>query len=650
VHESGQGQLALAAATGEETARPARGRAALRRLLTVVTVAALTIGLFWGYLLQSRTQAANSDASGMVLQGWDLVHGNLLLRGWAMADVSFYTFEVPLDGLISLVYGLRADVVHVAAALEYALLVLFAALVAAGSGRDRRRGVREGWVRGLIAGGIVAAPAAYPGAHILLLGPDHTQIGVPVLATLLVVDLLRPRRWLSAIAAALLVYLMLTWAQLDDPVAEFAGAAPLALACATPLVALPIRRLVGWIRRRFGRPATPSLGWRDELARQRYDLLLFVGAVLSYVLSKRMVAAIASAGGYYVHAIPNNAGKAQYSNLTLLGGQVRALGKNLMYLFGANFWGDQQPAAYGYVHMVGIALALLGLLVAIWKWPRANRVTRTLTLAVLIVLAAGAVSPLMTAISGAHEVAIVLPLSAALAGRCLGPWLAGRRPSSAAEQAEPSEPASAAEPDDSAGPAEPAGSRLRRSGRIGSAARVAAACVLVVAGVGYLADLGYNASQQSSPAVDQSLADWLVAHNLTSGIGGYWDANITSLDSGGQVRIAPVTDGASYGYLWVAKPAWFDASTTSANFIIAHTGQLGAGYVYMKSATDWYGKPAAIYYFGQTVVLVYDQNLLGSLIQPVLSQLDSPGKLARPPLDGAQQVATARLIIDLSAE
>ncbi len=76
-------------------------------------------GLFWGYLLQSRTQGANSDSADMVLQGWDMVqHGNLLLRGWVMADVSFYTFEIPIDGLVSAVYGLRTDVIHVAVGLR----------------------------------------------------------------------------------------------------------------------------------------------------------------------------------------------------------------------------------------------------------------------------------------------------------------------------------------------------------------------------------------------------------------------------------------------------------------------------------------------------------------------------------------------------
>ena len=162
----------------------------------------------------------------MVLQGWQMMHGHLLLRGWLLADVSFYTFEVPLDGLISVVYGLRSDVIHVAAAAEYALLVLFAALVAAGASRDRRRGGREAWVRGLIAAGIMVAPGANPGAHVLLLAPDHTGIGVPVLIALLVVDRVRPSRLLPVLGTALLVGLLLIWAQLDDPVAEFSCAAP----------------------------------------------------------------------------------------------------------------------------------------------------------------------------------------------------------------------------------------------------------------------------------------------------------------------------------------------------------------------------------------------------------------------------------------
>ena len=561
----------------------------------MVAVAALTVGLFWAYLFQSRTQAVNSDAAGMVLQGWDLLHGNLLLRGWFMADVSFYTFEIPLDGLVAMVDGLRADVVHVTAAAEYALLVLFAALLAAGSARDRRRGGREAWVRALIAAGVMVAPGEVPGAHVLLLAPDHTGIGVPVLVTLLVVDRVRPRRLLPVLATALLVGLLLIWAQLDDPVAEFGCALPLGLACAAPLAAVPFRRLADRIRARRGGPVTAPLPWRREAAQRGYDIALVAAAAASYGLTQLAISAINRAGGFNLHAIP---GGVQFSDV---GGRLGTLGQNLMYLFGANFWGTPQAPYLGYLHLAGVAVALLGLLIAIWSWPGADRVTRALVITILVVLGAATVTPLTQPVSGAHEIAIVLPLAAALAGRGIGPWLAGRR---AAER--------------------PPAGQSARAALMGRAARVATACVLVAAGAGYLSDLGYNAAQPSNPAVNQSLADWLVAHKLTSGLGGYWDANVTSLDSGGKVRIAPVVDG-TYGYLWVSKAAWFDPKVYSANFIIAHEQRLGAGYEFVNEAIDRYGKPAQEYHLGTTVVLVYHRNLLRSVIQPV------PGYTRTPP-------------------
>ena len=72
---------------------------------------------------------------------------------------------MPLDGLIAVVRGLQSDVIHVAAAAEYALLVLFAAL--GGGGRQSRpaAGRARGVGPGLIAAGIMVAPGAYPGQH-----------------------------------------------------------------------------------------------------------------------------------------------------------------------------------------------------------------------------------------------------------------------------------------------------------------------------------------------------------------------------------------------------------------------------------------------------------------------------------------------------
>ena len=411
---------------GEEQTRPARQRTGVWRLAAVGAVAALTVGLFWAYLLQSRSQAANSDAAAQALQGWDLVHGHLLLSGWYLSDVSFYTFEVPLDGLIAVVYGLRSDVIHVAAAAEYALLVLFAALVAAGASCDRRRGGREAWVRGLIAAGIMVAPGAYPGAQVLLLAPDHTGIGVPVLITLLVVDRLRPRRLLPVLGTALLACLLLTWAQLDDPVAEFG--------CARSRSPSPAPRRwrrprAGGFRQPSARQSRPPPGSAAALAPERtdrheYDLALLVAAVVSFGLAQLANRAIRSLGGFYLHAIP---ARSQISSWATVAAQLRALGQNLMYLFGSNFWVKPQALAdFAYLHLVGLAGALIGLLIALRSWPRADRVTRALVVGVFALFAASAVSPLMQPISGAHQIAIMVPFGAGVLAEPL-PWGRGQQ-------------------------------------------------------------------------------------------------------------------------------------------------------------------------------------------------------------------------------
>ena len=158
-----------------------------------MTCRLVLFGLFWGHPLQSRTQGANSDSADMVLQGWDMVkHGNLLLRGWVMADVSFYTFEIPIDGLVSAVYGLRTDVIHVAVGLGVRAP---GAVRRAAGGRGGRRPARRqprdlgtGADRGRDHGR--ARHLAGLGGAAGRAGPHRA--GVPVLITLLVAERVTP--------------------------------------------------------------------------------------------------------------------------------------------------------------------------------------------------------------------------------------------------------------------------------------------------------------------------------------------------------------------------------------------------------------------------------------------------------------------------
>ena len=88
--------------TDQATARPvSAGRSPFRehmrrfarwsrrhpRLAWVTAAAAVCLVLFWCYLRQAQTYQLNADPAGQALQAWDMLHGNLLLRGWWLGDV-----------------------------------------------------------------------------------------------------------------------------------------------------------------------------------------------------------------------------------------------------------------------------------------------------------------------------------------------------------------------------------------------------------------------------------------------------------------------------------------------------------------------------------------------------------------------------------
>ena len=141
----------------------------------------VAVVLFFVYLRLSRTYAATSDGADQALQGWDMLHGNWLLRGWTIADVTYYTTEVPEYAIIEAFRGLRADDVHIAGAATYTLLVLAAGLLA----RGRSKG-REGLIRFAVAAGIMIAPQFGNATHLLLSQPDHLGTQLPLLLVFLV--------------------------------------------------------------------------------------------------------------------------------------------------------------------------------------------------------------------------------------------------------------------------------------------------------------------------------------------------------------------------------------------------------------------------------------------------------------------------------
>ena len=380
-------------AAAAPAAAPRRRAPRLRPVAAAWVLGVLAV--FACNLLLARTRAVNSDGAGQALQAWDMLHGNLLLRGWSLSDVSFYTTELPEYMLVELVRGLNADVVHVAAALTYTLAMLLAALLAKG-----RSTGRQALVRVLITAGIMLAPQLDSGINILISSPDHIGTSVPVMATWLILDHARRHWYIPVIAGALL-----GWAAVGDPLVAYIGALPLALVCA-----IRVYRAVAVEHR--------------PLAAQWYDLALGAAALAGAAAAALALHLIHTHGGFYT---PSPVTQFAQGGPTL----VRNLGivfEGLLLLGGGDFLGLQLGASTAFIllHVVGVVLAGWGAALAARRFLRDNDlIAQLLVTGVAINLAAYVFSTQAVTVTGTREIGAVLPLSAALAG-C---WPGGcRRP------------------------------------------------------------------------------------------------------------------------------------------------------------------------------------------------------------------------------
>ncbi len=362
---------------------PASRLAALkdRRLLQPALIALGILLLAVAYIAQARTIATTSEGAGQALQGWDMLHGNLLLRGWSLSDVSFYTTELPEYALVELVRGLNSNTVPLAAAISYFLQVVMAGFLAKG-----RATGREGWVRALIAVGIMLAPPLGSATVLLMASPDHTGTHVPLLLIYLVLDRARPRWWLPIVITAMLI-----WAQVADPLVIVEGALPIAAVCAV----------------RMYRRRGPWTG-------QWHDLSLAAGALLSVGVAKVILKVIEQSGGFYVRT-PRAAFGTPQDISALFWPKL----ENVFLAFGADFFGHVfgRTVVVAMIHLVGVVLVFWALAHVIRRfYIEDDQILQMFALAFVVVLAAY----ILGTKPDSNEIVGLLPIGAVLAGRALG--------------------------------------------------------------------------------------------------------------------------------------------------------------------------------------------------------------------------------------
>jgi hypothetical protein len=532
------------------------GHAPARRLLVGAAVLLAVVLLFVAYLQMSRTYPENSDESNDLLMAWDMLHGNVLLHGWYLSDVSFITTELPQYLVLERIFGLHTDTAHIAAAMTYTLVVVLAVLLARGRVRGHASR-REAAPPMLLTATLVFAPQLGVGVFVLLLSLGHIGTAVPLLLTWLVIDRF-PARWPTPIAAGLL----LTWVLVADPLVLVVGIVPLVAVCVVRAA-----RELALAQRRDDRDP----GWVRACLRARwYELALAGAGIVAVGLAAVVNRLLRASGGFYLHAVPY-----QLAPVHTWPKHAWVTAEGLLALFGAKPQGPAAAMAFAVLHLAGVALvawAMARVARHFLSWP--DMISQILLVAMVVNVVLYVPSTLADATDlNAREFAVVLPFGAVLAGRTLGP-------------------------------------SLRDSTRRWASRPVLlAGAVAVLAGYG--ASLGWAAAQPSVPAMNARLATFLAGHHLTSGIGGYWESSVVTVGSDGAVTIRAVLPGTLAPDLWEAKGSWYDSAPDQANFLVtSSTPGFFNHWQPSPAALAALGRPVRTYHVGPYTVYVYDKNLL----------------------------------------
>ncbi len=580
----------------------------VRRIGWPAIIAAGVIAVFCSARILDQQMATQSDGASMVLEAWAMSHGNPLLHGWYLADVTFYTTELPEYVIVTAFRGIRPDVVSISSALTYTLIVVLAAAVAYGhrsgglppargdapggyGGREpSMRGVQggrppgeaespmpggPGWSsprhgtaygtasragkRAGVAGAVIAVAVLLGplpiATNVLINDPDHVGSAVPVLFAFLLASRAldgRPRSVWRSLSLALAVAAVLGLAMVGDPLIEVVGIAPLVLVCASSALWRAVRR----------QPLA------DVVPAASLALAGLAAAAVGTWLTKL----IPSVGGYVMTPLKHR----QVLPLSVVRSNLNGVGKNFLLLFSASLDHVRSNAwlAVTAVHLIFASLVVVSLLLVLLRVFRTDDlVARLLAAGIVANLAAYALFYQAQPVTS-REIGPVFGLGGALAGRVLG-------------------------------------ERVVRWGleRLVAVVAVAALAVLVPPLVTVVPGV---------PATNK-VAAFLTSHHLRSGLGGYWQANAIAVETGGRVTMIAVHTQA--GTILAPKKWELDGSKlrvpgNQANFmVVTPPGDAGApgarGGVTEWEAIKMFGKPETVYHVTPTfTVLVWQKNLL----------------------------------------
>jgi hypothetical protein len=298
------------------------------------------------------------------------------------------------------------------------------------------------------------------------------------------------------------------------------------------------------------------------------DLALAVAAVVSVPADALLGAIMNHLGGFAMKAP-----FARLSSPRLWHQHASVTWLDIRILFGA-VTGPHRLGTLGTAFAwICLLAALAGLVRVVWTWRTATRAEQLLAVAIVVNVVVYVISIMPLPVTGSHEVIATLPCGAVLAARALVP------------------------------------ARIR--GELPAFAAVAAACLVA------LVPLATTATRPALRPATAPLSAWLTAHHLKYGIGGYWDASVVTLQSGGRVRVRAVDLHKNVnkpGWTinipnWETNALWYEPKRHDATFAIADLH----GHYPATAFQQVFGMPDVAYRVAGYIILVYRHNLLPHL-------------------------------------
>jgi hypothetical protein len=339
------------------------------------------IALYLFLLRISLSVGMNSDGANNALQGWDMLHGNVLLHGWIIGDATYYTLELPLYAITEALFGLHTLTFHMVSALTYLIVVACAAALAMTDSRGLSRAAR---CLAVIA--VLGAPLlTRSGVSLLLEEPDHTGTSAIMLASFLLIDRAPSRRFTPPLLCAILCA-----GQIGDATVRYVAVPTVVLVCAYRVLAARKIRIA--------------------------DTAIVLAAAVSVPLASVVRATMKHFGAFAM--VPPTT---KISPVGQWPHHVAITLGNIRTLFGV------VAAPWAALGAVGAVFALICLLAAlfgfgrvVWTWRSARRSEQLLCTAIVLITAAYVISTLPKP-KNTYEIVAVLPFGAVLAARACVP-------------------------------------------------------------------------------------------------------------------------------------------------------------------------------------------------------------------------------------